>query len=315
MYRNDGGDEIVAALSAALAQRGHTVVDNCDLPRCIVMNGQVFNPDGVNLSELDLLYHMNVDEQTEHQMEVLGAVERSGVTLVNAFQSFMKARDKFVTNQLLRQAGLSVPASALVPTHTLGPVRKLFDQWGKLLVKSRFGHGGKAIALFENYEQFVDFSHFTASSVPNYYLEQFIHFGEHDYRVELLDGQVIGGYARTRTHLFKTNVSAGGKMTPMPPSHEHQELARAAAATLGITTTIVDIIRCVDSGQDYITEVNHIMGIFVEAGMRRSPKSVVKAIDPSFAYDQRKLQMLTDYLAATAERASRARARAQREPT
>ncbi|OJH34358.1 hypothetical protein BON30_44065 [Cystobacter ferrugineus] len=309
MYRNDGGDEIVAALSAALVKRGHTVIENCDLPRCIVMNGQVINPDGVNLSELDLLYHMNVDEQTEHQMEMLGAVERSGVTLVNSFQACMKARDKFVTNQLLRQAGLSVPPSALVPSNVLSPVRKLFDQWGKLLVKSRFGHGGKAIALFDNYDQFVDFSQFTASSTPNYYLEKFIHFGEHDYRVELLDGAVIGGYARSRTHPFKTNVSAGGKMTPMPPSREHQELARSAAAVLGITTTIVDIIRCADTGQDYITEVNHIMGIFVEAGMRRSPKTVVKTVDPSFAYDEKKLKMLTDYLVSAAERASRARAR------
>lgn len=156
-------------------------------------------------------------------------------------------------------------------------------------------HGGKGIQKFTSYETFKDFQEFVNGYVDNFYFEEFIDFGDHDYRIEIFNGNVIGTYAREKTHTFKTNISSGGIMRPCSVSNEQISLAQKAVESLKITTSIVDIVTDRNK-RNYILEVNPIMGIFVEAGMKYSDKSIIKNPDLSYSNDELKLNVLVNYI-------------------
>lgn len=297
MYRNEGGDIIQEELKIKLENKGHKVINNFDMRECYFLNGNILTKCGQNLLEVDLLYHMNADEQNTHQNEILRALDQAGVMVINSWDAFSKAKDKFTANLLLRKNGISVPPSALVPTNIISSIAsKIFSEWGSVLFKPRSNHGGKGIIKFNSPSTFVDFTQTMNEYIHNYYLEKYINFDRHDYRVEVFDDNVVGGYCRTKTHEFKTNIACGGLMTPTPPPKEFNQIALDAAKTLNIKSTIVDMVKSQDDGKIYVLEVNPIMGIFVEAGNRSGEKSTITTIDPVYANDNLKLDKLTDYL-------------------
>ncbi|HRD69367.1 MAG TPA: alpha-L-glutamate ligase [Legionella sp.] len=297
MYRNEGGDKIQNALKLKLESRGHKVINDFDMRDCYYLNGNIYTKCQQNLSEIDLLYHMNADEQSAHQNEILRALDLSSVTVINSWNAFANAKDKFVTNLLLRKNGINVPPAALIPIHMISSViEQLFYEWKAVVFKPRANHGGKGIIKFNEASDLIDFSQALGPYVSNYYLEKYIDFSEHDYRVEVFKGEVVGGYCRTKTHSFKTNVACGGLMTPISPPLECNKLALNAAEILGTDTTIIDMVRSNEDDQLYILEMGEIMGIFVEAGMRSGEKSTVTEIHPVFANDDLKLDMLAEYL-------------------
>ncbi|WP_394821158.1 RimK family alpha-L-glutamate ligase [Pendulispora albinea] len=298
-YRNEGGDEILAELEARLAAFGHAVTSDFDMRQCRVVDGEVLTADGRNLSRLDMLYHMNADQQSDHQREVLGALEASGVHVINGFDAFNRAQDKFVANCTLRRAGLSVPRSALVPAAvSRRALDELFALWGSVVVKRRRGHGGHGVQKFDAAEPLADFIGSVADVYSNFYLEEFIPFHEHDTRVDLLDGVVVGGYSRRKNHRFKTNVHAGAEMIPLPPTEEAIALAKRAARALGIDCTIVDMVVHAETGRLYVIEVNPFLGVFTGVGLKKGVNTIqtMDDIHPVFAYDDRKLEMLTNFI-------------------
>lgn len=300
MYRNEGGQVVHDRLRAVLERRGFAVVTDFDMRECYCFEGRVYAGDGRDLSAVDAFYHMNADEQTPYQNDVLRALERSGVPVVNAFGPFSEAKDKFTANLILRNAGVSVPPSLLIGARAPKPmIREVFARWGAVLVKPRRSHGGSGIVKFSDAETFLDFHQAVAASFGDFYIEKLIEFGGQDFRVEIFDGRAIGGYSRRATHAFKTNISSGGRMVALPPEAEQRELALKAARALGITATIVDMIRSEADGRLYVLEVNPIMGIFLEAAMRSGAKlAAVEKVDPLFATDDLKLKCIADHLEA-----------------
>ena len=303
MYRNDGGDSIHGQLKQALEEKGHTVVTDFDMRECYCTNSEVRTKEGVNLSALDVFYHMNADEQTSYQNDILKALEDSGVRVVPNWKAFSTAKDKFTANLLLRKNGINVPPAMLINKKQLEKhAENLFDMWGKICLKPRRNHGGKGIMLFEEPSMLLDFVQATDGLIDHFYLEKYIPFDEQDVRVEIFQNEVIGGYSRRKSHPFKTNVSSGGLMTPNKPSFEYQKIALQAAKIIGIETTIVDMIKSLVDEKVYILEVNPIMGIFVESGIRYSSKSSVKTIHEDYANDDLKLSKLIDFLDKQAQK-------------
>ncbi len=297
MYKNEGGDKIQNALKLNLENKGHVVINNFDMRDCYFFEGQVYTRCGQNLSKVDLIYHMNADEQTLHQNEILRALEQLSVTVINNWNAFSQAKDKFTANLLLKKNGVLVPNAGLIPTSMVDSIAKrIFSEWGQVLVKPRSNHGGKGILKFQTASDFIDFIQAMNPHVYNYYLEKYIDFDDHDYRVEVFQGKVVGGYCRTKIHSYKTNIACGGLMTPKQPPIEFQTIAQSAANILGIDTTIIDMVQSTQDGKIYVLEVNPIMGIFVEAGMKSGEKSIITEIDPVFANDNLKLDLLTNYL-------------------
>lgn len=297
MYRNEGGNKVQHALKLKLEEKGHQVINDFDMRECYYLDGNIYTKSGINLSKVDVLYHMNADEQNEHQNEILQALELSSVTVVNCWKGFSRAKDKFITSLLLKKHGICVPPSALIPKQmTLALAKRLFDEWGQVLFKPRSNHGGKGIVRFQDPSHFMDFVETMNPYITNYYLEKYIDFDKHDYRVEIVKSNIIGGYSRSKTHPFKTNIACGGLMTPITPPIECQKIALKATEIIGIDASIVDMVKSKQDNNFYVLEVNHSIGIFVEAGMLSGEKSIITEIDPVFANDNLKLNAISEYL-------------------
>jgi ribosomal protein S6--L-glutamate ligase len=301
MYRNDGGSEIQKKLKRALEEKNVCVINDFDMRECYCQNGHVLTKDGYNLSTVDLLYHMNADEQTPYQNEILHALELSGVSIINDWDSFSTAKDKFLTNLLLRQNGVTVPDSMFLGLDQAKEMAlSIFEKLGSVCVKARKNHGGRGIMLFSNPYEFKDFLECTC--FESYYLEKYIEPGPHDYRVEIFDNQVIGGYCRSRTVSFKTNLLCGGLLNnPKEPDIECQNVALKAAQILKIKTTMVDMVRSVHDNKVYVLEVNPMMAIFIESMVKHSTnkdKTRVKELYSVYSYDDKKLKILADYLSS-----------------
>jgi len=303
MYRNTNGDKIQQRLKELLERQGARVVNDFDLRQAYCHDGHVLTRDGFDLSACDVLFHMNADEQTPYQMNLLRAIERAGVTVVNSYAAFETASDKFATNQVLRQAGLSVAPSLLVDDHAdRDMIRRIVGDWkSSVVVKSRFSFGGKGVMRLDDPDQLLDFISMTKGQNIDYYVERFIPFEDRDYRVEVLDGECIGTYSRGLVRGFKTNFSAcpdlrQARFLALPPDQELTAIGLRAAKAVGVTATIVDMVRSTEDGRFYILEVNCMLGIFVEAANEAlgfAPR------DPNayeYASDERKLQALATFL-------------------
>ena len=75
-YRNDGGAVTEKILAEKLRKKGYEVIDDFDMRKCYILDGNVYTETGYNLSQLDVFYHMNADEQTEYQRDVLKVLYR-----------------------------------------------------------------------------------------------------------------------------------------------------------------------------------------------------------------------------------------------
>jgi glutathione synthase/RimK-type ligase-like ATP-grasp enzyme len=261
---------------------------------CYCFNGRVYTKKGFDLSSIDVFYHMNADEQTPYQNDILRALELSGVKVINRWDSFYTAKNKFMTNVLLKNHGMNVIPSLYVNSIEAVKLSSLiFKEWKKICVKPVNKHGGKGIIAFDNEEQFKDFIDATSNNSDSYYVEKFIDFGPHDYRIEIFKNQVVCGSCRHKTHSFKTNISAGGYYVSTIPSKEFEEVALKAAFILGIDTTTVDMIKSKEDNKIYILEVNPIMGIFVESWLIHNDKLNEKITKHD---DQKKLTLIVNYL-------------------
>ena len=132
MYRNEGGQAIKQKLKKILEENNIQVINDFELRNCYIYNGKVFTEKDYDLSSVNLLYYMNADEQSAYQIEVLRALELSGVKVFNTWSSYYLARNKFWTNSLLKKNGINVPPSLNVSD--ISPVKSLAEGlWGKLI--------------------------------------------------------------------------------------------------------------------------------------------------------------------------------------
>lgn len=296
MYTNDNGSIPRRAIIDNLLALGHEVYSDFDMRRCFVSNGTVYSEDGTNLSSFDVLFHMNADESSKHQNDILDTLEASGVYIINELEGYHNARDKYRANMIMRRHGINVPRAALYgPLHDLRNIEKDLRDWEGIVYKDRFGHGASGVIRFRTPEEFIDFYQATKHLIESYYIEEYIDFGDIDLRVEIFNGHVIGGYSRRRTHTFKTNISSGGKMMARELGDE-VETALAAAQAVGINGTIVDMVRSGNDGLIYVLEVNALLGIFVESAMKANTKMPVTEPDKGYSYDSLKIKMIVDHI-------------------
>lgn len=298
MYENDNGINKKRKLVSELTSKGYEVYSNFDMRECYMKNSKVYSKDGYCISDLDILYHMNADEQNLYQNDILKLIELSGVHVFNDYNSFLRCKDKAVANMILRNNDILVPPSILINNHVEPEfLEEIIKEWKSIIIKPRTNHGGKGIIKIDNYEQFLDFYIATKSYIDNYYIEKYIDFEENDYRVEIFNNKVVGTYCRGKNGTYKTNISSGGKMLDKEVPQEFIDIALKSANVLGITTTIVDMIKSRKDNKIYVLEVNPIMGIFLEEGMRAGSKMPIqKDIPNRFKTDNKKIELIIEYI-------------------
>jgi ribosomal protein S6--L-glutamate ligase len=296
MYQDLGGDIINHQLSHLLQKAGIQVLSHVDLPKCVVHQGKIWTPRGENLSAIDVFYQMNADDQSVYQNKLLRILEMQGVYIINTFSAFNQAKDKLLGNTILKQMGIKTPAAIGLGSGELSEqIEVLVQNWQGILLKPRGLHGGKSIVKWVDFNQLKDGWDLIKDRVHQYYLEEYIDFGDHDYRVEIIAGKFAGGYSRMKAHPFKTNISAQGGLMGIATPDACKVMAQKAVEVLHLHCSIVDLVRSSQDNQYYILEVNPALGVFNEAAIKTGTQIFYPG-EKSYKNDQLKLHLLSQLI-------------------
>ncbi len=191
-------------------------------------------------------------------MDVLQRIQAEGVPILNPPRALEMCVDKYLTTARLAAAGLMVPPtqvcqdaeSALEAFVTLG---------GDVVVKPLFGSEGRGMIRVSD----VDLAWRTFRTLERtqsvLYLQKFIRHPGWDWRIFVLDNQVLAAMRRRANGHWRTNVAQGGKAESAVISPEVRELALRAAAVVWAPLAGIDLLPGQD-GQLFVLEVNAVPG-------------------------------------------------------
>lgn len=204
-------------------------------------------------------------------------LEQNGHRLFNSALSVALCDDKSLTYLQLRQKGIPMPETLLVPL-TFFPtdwsenpfVGRAAGQIGfPMIAKECFGSFGKQVWLLESREELID--RLNRSADKGMLLQEFISSSRgHDIRIQVVGDRAVACMYRYSDTDFRANLSSGGKMKPYTPDRAQTELAVRACRELGLSFGGVDLLFGKD-GEPILCEVNsnaHIRNIFDCTGVQ-----------------------------------------------
>lgn len=196
-------------------------------------------------------------EQVIYRMDALAALERAGLRCVNSPKMIERTVDKYLTSQLLMEAGLPVPPT--VCCENAAEAMEAFSALGgDAVYKPLFGSCGNGLLRLQTEEAAkASFGEiFAAGGV--FYLQKFIPSGNSDIRAFVIGGRAVAGMRRTGLD-WRANVSRGGTAAAYALTCEEERLALAAAEVVGAAVAGVDLLVS-EAGETFVTEVNGCPG-------------------------------------------------------
>lgn len=200
--------------------------------------------DDVVLGRLDIVSTL---DGIEPGLLGLLLAERRGARVLNRAGALLAVHDKLKTAAILGRAGMPHPRTALVR----GTERPAFP--GPYVVKPRFGSWGldvawcaDARALARHVESIRDRPWFRRHGAL---VQQEVPNRGYDYRLVVAHGRLVGAAERRAAPgEWRTNVSCGGALHPVDADVRVVELARTAAAIVGLDFVGVDVLPSADDG-------------------------------------------------------------------
>lgn len=194
-------------------------------------------------------------EATTMRLGVLHALVSAGVTVWNSPTAIERSVDKAATSLAVARAGLPTPdtfvfskreAAAELIAREAGPGRPI-------VLKPLFGSQGEGLMLIERPEELPP-----EDAVNRvYYLQRYVPRRDglwRDYRVFVCEGRAIAGMIREGDGWI-TNVHRGGRPFAWNVPAKAAELAEAAAASIAVDYTGVDLVEDGEGGF-LVLEVN-----------------------------------------------------------
>lgn len=259
MYQNGGGNEIELQLSELLKQKGISTITNLDLNNAVASEHGITCND-VSIADLACFFSYNAGGQSPYQVYMYEAVNHL-IPTMNNYRSFAISEDKFITANLLSNAGIRTPEYRLLNHLDIPLLKNTVRAWdGHVVYKPTDGWGGNGIVKIEN-ERSLDvlIPFLNRLDMKHFYLEKFINYDKTDYRVDIVDGEFVGCYGRQAPEDdWKTNVTSGGSVILREPDEEVIELAIKAAKVTGLEIAGVDLLYDLDAQEYVVLEVNGI---------------------------------------------------------
>ena len=190
-------------------------------------------------------------QQIITRLNILHMLKAMGVNIYNDGKAIERTVDKAMTSFLLQQFGVATPQTWVCESRK--QAHDIVEKNAQLVIKPLFGSQGAGVRLIEKMplpmDAFVD---------GVFYMQQFIET-THDYRVFVVNNQVVAAMKRTG-ETWLHNVAQGAKCENiLDKSAEHDVLATAlqAALVLDIAYCGVDVIKD-KNGKIFVLEVNSI---------------------------------------------------------
>ena len=196
-------------------------------------------------------------EEVTFRLDILHALQASGVPVCNSAVSIERTVDKAMTSFLLLKSGINTPAVWVCESGQLAQeviARQLRE--GNLLVqKPLFGNCGRGLQLIDEVDCELD----TDMINGIYYLQQYIDQDTRngrDWRVFVIDHEAVAVMERVSEHWI-TNRARGGECLPAELTPELRRLAEQASRATDIQYGGIDIIRD-RQGEYLVLEVNSV---------------------------------------------------------
>ncbi len=196
-------------------------------------------------------------EEVTFRLDILHALQHSGVVVYNDAVSIERTVDKAMTSFLLGKNRVPTPpvwvCASAEDAHEV--IHAQLNKSCAMVQKPLFGNCGRGLQLIDSEDYQLD------GDLINgvYYLQRFIDQDEHngrDWRVFVINHQAIAAMERISEHWI-TNRARGGECLPAVLTPALRELAEAASKATGIRYGGVDIIRDAE-GNYLVLEVNSV---------------------------------------------------------
>lgn len=183
------------------------------------------------------------------RLNVLHMLNLQGVLVYNEGRAIERTVDKAMTSFLLQQAGIATPKTWVCESRQ--QAHAIMQAHPKLVIKPLFGSQGKGVRLVDKVHLPLPMDCFVDGV---FYLQEWL-AAPHDYRVFVVNGQVLAAMKRTGDDWLH-NVAQGARCerTDEP---DVMAIALQAASVLEIAYCGVDVIRD-EHGQLSVLEVNSI---------------------------------------------------------
>ncbi len=210
-------------------------------------------PGDAALGRLDVLQTL---DGIDDGVWALGALEASGVVVLNHASALYATHDKLLTARLLRRAGVPHPRTAHVrPDRPFAALRP------PVVVKPRFGSGGEGVAWCADESSLVE-ALASLSDLP-WFEQQGVLVQEavtpqgYDLRILVAADRIVGAIFRVAADgEWRTNIALGGARRPVAdPPRQACELALIAARAAGTALVGVDLVPELD-GTWTVIELN-----------------------------------------------------------
>lgn len=258
MYQNGGGDVIEKKLVKKLYDRGIDTITGLNLRDATAKNQGIYI-NNLKLNDLDLFFSYNAGEQTVYQMYLYETLNKA-IPMINSYDSFSITEDKFKTSFLLSQNGVASSEFYLCHRDEKEKIKDIFNKWGKMVFKPVDGWGGVGMVLIDSADKFdLILPFLNQSDFRFFYVEKFLDYDGSDYRVDVVDGEIIGCYGRqARDGDWRTNITSGGSVIKRELNDDIAKVALDAVRITGLEIAGVDIIYDRSREEYIVLEVNGI---------------------------------------------------------
>ena len=208
-------------------------------------------------ADVDVLFERSVSYS--RGLYISRIFEARGIKVVNPSSTAERCGDKYVTSQLLANAGIPTPR-VLMAFSEEAALAAVEDMGYPCVLKPVVGSWGRLLARVDNREAAEAYIEHKAALGVNhqvFYIQQFVNKPGRDIRAFVVGDEPIGAIYRTSPNWI-TNTARGGVASNCPVNTEIGALCRRTAAAVGGGLLAIDIFETPDGGYS-VNEVNHTM--------------------------------------------------------
>jgi ribosomal protein S6--L-glutamate ligase len=220
-----------------------------------------FLPDTIETADAVIVRGMPAGrlEEVILRMDLLGRLAERGTPVINSPRALETAIDKYLSLARLAAAGIRVPRT-IVTQDPVGIRHAWESLGGDAVVKPLFGSCGRGIERIDSEALLLPLLAAAAASPEGVatYLQEFIPHPGWDVRILLVGDEAFSLRRRSATD-WRTNLARGGIGERFAPPAAWLDLARQAAAILGVEVAGVDLVPDA-AGEPLVLEVNAVPG-------------------------------------------------------
>ncbi len=196
-------------------------------------------------------------EQFISRLSILQVMESNNVFVVNPSLSLLKARNKFLSLNILRMKHIPVPETSLTENPSIA--LQLVDKSAKpLVVKPIIGSLGLGLFRVDDVDTAYHVINLLSRLKQPIVLQRYIEKKDsRDIRVLVIDQEIVGAmYRYAPESTWKTNIARGAKPVKAEITENIRRIALKATESLGLFYAGIDIAEEARTENVYVLEVN-----------------------------------------------------------